>query len=147
MTLLEAKAILEDNGYIVEGKFGRALGVGALALGAMLGNANATEQHETPVKEISSEVLPRVIQKEFGIKNVTLDASMIKKLGEDVKSQIKTDWESFGYDNTRITETDGWERALMIRDTLEDAAPWLCNLFRNVINQEMHNKLKVTPML
>lgn len=146
MTLLEAKEILEANGYIVEGRAGRALATGALAVSTLFGNIHAAEQQQ-PVKEVSSQVLPSSIQKEFGIKNVTLDANMVKKLGEEIKAQIKTDWENFGFDNTKITETEAWERAVMIRDTLDDASPWLCNLFRNVINQEMHNKLKVTPIL
>lgn len=149
MTLNEAKRILEDNGYVLEeGRFGRALAAGAIALGAAFGSAHATDNTTNqPVKEISSQVLPKKMQKELGVSNVTLDANMIKKIGEDIKTQIKTDWENFGYDNTRITETNGWNQAIFIRDTLQDASPWLCNLFRAVINQEMHNKLKVTPML
>lgn len=72
---------------------------------------------------------------------------MIQKLGEEIKEQIKTDWENFGYDNTLITDTNGWNRTVQIRDTLKSASPWLCNLFRSVINTEIHNKLKVTPIL
>lgn len=43
MRLDEAKVILEENGYelLEEGKLGRALGIGALALGSLVGNANA----------------------------------------------------------------------------------------------------------
>ncbi len=43
MTINEAKQILNNNGYelIEESKLGRALGIGALALGSLVGNANA----------------------------------------------------------------------------------------------------------
>lgn len=146
MVLKEAIEILEENGYIVEGRFARAIATGALAASAMFGHANATEPTEQ-VKEISSTIFAKDIQKDFGIKNVTMDANMINKLAADVKSQIKTDWENFGYDNTRVIETKAWARAQEIRDTLQDVSPWLCNLFRASINRELHNQLKITPML
>lgn len=48
MDLLEAKNILNDNGYelLDEGKFGRALAAGALALGLTAGHANAINQDD-----------------------------------------------------------------------------------------------------
>lgn len=146
MTLKEAKQILEDNGYIVEGRFGRALAAGAIAAGTMFGHSHAADSPEQ-VKEISSTVFTKDIQNDFGIKNVKMDAGMINKLAAEVKNQIKTDWENFGYDNTRVTETKSWARAKEIRDTLQDVSPWLCNLFRMSINRELHNQLKITPIL
>lgn len=149
MDINEAIQILEENGYVLEeGRLGRMLATGALAGAALFGGAHATEAPaNNHVKEISSTVFNKEIQKEFNIKNVTLDAKMVSKLGENIKAQIKQDWESFGYDNTLITKTDGWAKAIEIRDTLSEVSPWLCNLFRSTINAEMHNKLKVTPIL
>lgn len=147
MELAEAKEILLNNGYILEeGKLSRMLAAGAIAGTALFGNVNAAEPVNN-VKEIPSSVFTKDIQKEFNIKNVQLDAKMISKLGEDIKAQIKQDWEAFDYDNTMVTKTDGWARAIEIRDTLSEVSPWLCNLFRSTINTEMHNKLKITPIL
>lgn len=43
MDLREAKQILNENGYVLEeGKLGRALGIGALALGCLFGVSKAT---------------------------------------------------------------------------------------------------------
>ena len=48
MDILEAKQILNNNGYelLEEGKLGRILGAGALALGLAAGNANAINQDD-----------------------------------------------------------------------------------------------------
>lgn len=47
MDLSEAKIILNENGYelLDEGKLGRAIGMGAFALGTLFGNANASYNH------------------------------------------------------------------------------------------------------
>ena len=57
MRLDEAKVILEENGYelLEEGKLGRALGIGALALGSLVGNANAINQEDIDKFEQETE--------------------------------------------------------------------------------------------
>lgn len=61
MKLDEAKVILEENGYelLEEGKLGRALGIGALALGSLVGNANAdwTDDFENEVKQTEQKYI------------------------------------------------------------------------------------------
>ena len=136
-----------ESTVITEGKLGRALGMAAIAASSLFaGNAHANDFNNTDEK-VSSEVLPSNMQKELGIRHVTLDAKTVVQLAEDIKSKIKTDWEDYGYDNTRITETDGWNWAVTIRDTLQDAAPELGRLFTKTVNQEMFYQLKVTPRL
>lgn len=58
MRLDEAEKILNDNGYelLDEGKLGRALGIGALALGSLVGNANAINQDDIDRFEKQTEM-------------------------------------------------------------------------------------------
>lgn len=58
MDLNEAKIILNENGYelLDEGKFGRAIGMGALALGSLIGNANAIDQNDIDRFEKQTEI-------------------------------------------------------------------------------------------
>jgi hypothetical protein len=65
MRLDEAEKILNDNGYelLDEGKLGRALGIGALALGSLVGNANAISdndigKYEKQAEQVQNEKLP-----------------------------------------------------------------------------------------
>ena len=57
MDLSEAKIILNDNGYelLDEGKLGRAIGMGALALGTLFGNAHADNNYNFFNKVLSTE--------------------------------------------------------------------------------------------
>ena len=65
MLLEEAKNILNKNGYelLDEGKLGRALGIGALALGSLVGNASAISdndigKYEKQAEQVQNEKLP-----------------------------------------------------------------------------------------
>lgn len=65
MLLEEAKQIINDNGYelLEEGKLGRALGIGALALGSLVGNANAISdndigKYEKQAEQVQNQKLP-----------------------------------------------------------------------------------------
>jgi len=57
MRLEEAKVILEENGFelLDEGKLGRILGAGALALGLTAGHANAINQEDIDKFEQETE--------------------------------------------------------------------------------------------
>lgn len=63
MDLREAKQILNKNGYVLEeGKLGRALTAGALALGLTAGNANAMdlndiEEYETELEQETNNII------------------------------------------------------------------------------------------
>lgn len=61
MRLDEAKVILEENGYelLEEGKLGRALGIGALALGNLFGTAHA-EIDNLDLKTIDTEEINEI---------------------------------------------------------------------------------------
>lgn len=59
MNLREAKQILNENGYelLDEGKFGKALAAGALALGLAAGHANAISDKDIERFEKQTELV------------------------------------------------------------------------------------------
>ena len=125
---------------MIEGKVGRALGAAALVASSLFGKAQAAEP--VPV-----DVLPKNIQAEYSIDQDQLDAQAINDLSKKIKTQIVTQWEGFGYDNTEITNTKAWKNVLVILDTLDKNSPDLANLLRKNINVDLHKKMGITPTL
>jgi len=110
MLLEEAKQILNDNGYelLEEGKLGRALGIGALALGSLVGNANAINQDDIDRFE-----------KQMELTQSTSDTKYIG--GQILKSYIKNgDYYidvKFGKDIKRYIFKENGEFISKIKDT------------------------------
>lgn len=125
---------------MIEGKVGRALGAAAIVASSLFGKAQAAEP--VPV-----DVLPKNIQAEYSIDQDQLDAQAINDLSKKIKTQIVTQWEGFGYDNTEITNTKAWKNVLVILDTLDKNSPDLANLLRKNINVDLHKKMGITPTL
>ena len=87
MELNEAKKILNDNGYelLDEGKLGRALGIGALALGGLVGNANAIDQNDIDrfEKQTEMEIENRIyVDDDTWIEIVDLNNNELKLIRE-----------------------------------------------------------------
>lgn len=105
MKLEKAKVILEENGYelLEEGKLGRALATGALALGSLFGLANATPKNiegfntDSTLVEVNQDELDRRI--EFEIK---LDDEVPNKLYYDTEND---NWYNCNFDKTKPTCT------------------------------------------
>lgn len=125
---------------MIEGKVGRTLGAAAIVASSLFGKAQAAEP--VPV-----DVLPKNIQVEYSIDQDQLDAQAINDLSKKIKTQIVTQWEGFGYDNTEITKTKAWKNVLVILDTLDKNSPDLANLLRKNINVDLHKKMGITPTL
>lgn len=125
---------------MIEGKVGRTLGAAALVASSLFGKAQAAEP-------VSVDVLPKNIQVEYSIDQDQLDAQAINDLSKKIKTQIVTQWEGFGYDNTEITKTKAWKNVLVILDTLDKNSPDLANLLRKNINVDLHKKMGITPTL
>lgn len=125
---------------MIEGKVGRTLGAAAIVASSLFGKAQATEP-------VSVDVLPKNIQVEYSIDQDQLDAQAINDLSKKIKTQIVTQWEGFGYDNTEITKTKAWKNVLVILDTLDKNSPDLANLLRKNINVDLHKKMGITPTL
>ena len=110
MLLEEAKEILNNNGYelLEEGKLGRALGIGALALGSLVGNANAINQDDIDRFE-----------KQVELSQSTSDVKRIG--GQTLKSYIKNgDYYidiKFGKDIKRYIFKENGEFISKIKDT------------------------------
>ena len=106
MRLNEAKVILEENGYelLEEGKLGRALGIGALALGCLFGVSNATNfdnlrdadtteiQNEynyvkkdwDDVKIVAGGIRARTVMKDGTVYNLFKPTKKIENLNDDI---------------------------------------------------------------
>lgn len=125
---------------MIEGKVGRTLGAAAIVASSLFGKAQAAEP-------VSVDVLPKNIQVEYSIDQDQLDAQAINDLSKKIKTQIVTQWEGFGYDNTEITKTKAWKNVLVILDTLDKNSPDLANLLRKNINVDLHKKMGITPTL
>ena len=110
MRLEEAKQILNNNGYelLDEGKLGRVLGIGALALGSFVGNANAINQDDIDRFE-----------KQVELSQSTSDVRRIG--GQTLKSYIKNgDYYidvKFGKDIKRYIFKENGEFISKIKDT------------------------------
>lgn len=125
---------------MIEGKVGRTIGAAAIVASSLFGKAQAAEP-------VSVDVLPKNIQVEYSIDQDQLDAQAINDLSKKIKTQIVTQWEGFGYDNTEITKTKAWKNVLVILDTLDKNSPDLANILRKNINVDLHKKMGITPTL
>lgn len=124
MRLDEAEKILNENGYelLDEGKLGRALGIGALALGSLVGNANAdwTDDFENNVKQTEQEYvktyedhlgnihyLKQISKSKYEIYEYDSEGNLRSKSeSSDGYSEIKDDKEWFGVWNGKTTVYD-----------------------------------------